>query len=285
MFTIRTAFRWINEELKNSNSAPLEAELILRKVLNFSREEFYQNFEYPLSPEEIDRLGSLVERRKQQYPLIYLIGKKEFFGLELLVNESVMIPRPETELLVEEALRILGTLESDSFKVVDLGTGSGCVAVSLAYYLPHILIYAVDISEEALEVARENARRYNLEKKIVFLQGDLFQPLEALDLEGKIDLVISNPPYIPSGEFPFLPPEVRDYEPKMALEGGEKGLSFYRHIFFAAPQYLRRGGWLVLELGPAIAVKKLISRRPEFKEIEIKNDYAGIPRVLVCRHL
>jgi release factor glutamine methyltransferase len=285
MWTVKSAFCWINKELKDFDAAPLEAELLLRAILKFTSAKLYHNFEYSLSSEEIRLLISMVEKRKKHYPLAYLLGQKEFFALELLVNEEVMIPRPESEFLVEIALTKMSKYPTRTFNVVDLGTGSGCIAVSIAYNLPHSLVYAVDISEKALTVARANAYRYHLEGKIVFLQGDLFQPLEDLNLKGKIDSVISNPPYIPSGEFSMLPPEIRNFEPRIALDGGEQGFSFYPRIIEGAIPYLRPGGWIILELGPLTPVSEFISNHKEFGGVEIKNDYAGIPRILISQRL
>ena len=183
----------------------------------------------------------LIERRAQREPLQYITGRQEFWGLDFMVTPDVLIPRPETELIVETALAACQD-RSRPLTIIDLCTGSGCIAISLAKELPAARIFATDTSAKALAVARENARRHGVSDRIRFLEGDLFGPLEELDLQGQVDIIVSNPPYVPSGDRPALQPEVRDYEPELALFAGPEGTEIHRRIIGTAPRFLKKNG-------------------------------------------
>jgi release factor glutamine methyltransferase len=226
-----------------------------------------------------------IERRARREPLQYITGVQEFWGLEFLVNPAVLIPRPETELIVETVLsRTLNRTEQ--IRIVDLCTGSGCIAVSLAKELSNARIFALDASAAALDTARANARRHSVADRIRFLEGDLFLPLEELDLQGQVDIIVSNPPYVTAGERPSLQPEVRDYEPGEALFAGPRGTEFHERILAGVPRYLKKsGGMLIMEMGIGQAEKlaDLIRQHNHYGSLEVLKDLAGIERVIVMQ--
>jgi len=257
------------------------------------RSELYLNPDYYLSNYERNLLKEAIKKRKNRLPLAYIIGKKGFYSLEFRVTPDTFIPRPETEFIVDAVLkrspvtghRLSVTDYQSPITIIDLGTGCGNIAVTLAKHISNARIYATDIPKKALAVAEENARRHRVEDRITFLEGDLFSPLENRHLEGKIDFLVSNPPYVIRGEIDSLMPEVAHHEPRIALDGGEDGFSFYRRIIEGAPQYLKSKGYLVLELGidQAPQVKEIIEKTLEFEAIEIVRDYSQIERVIVTR--
>ncbi|MBI5491567.1 MAG: peptide chain release factor N(5)-glutamine methyltransferase [Deltaproteobacteria bacterium] len=281
------ALDWAKETLKK-NKAPdpeVEAEFLLSHVLDCKRHELYLSPRRVLSGDEEARLRSYMEKRARREPAQYIVGEAEFRGLRFKVTRATLIPRPETELLVDEALDAAGRLKAESLTAVDLCTGSGCIAVSLAKELARSIVYATDISEAALDVARENARANGVADRVRFLQGDLFGPLSGLGVEGRAGLIISNPPYVSKKDMEDLAPEIKDYEPEAALYGGEDGLDFYRKIIAGSPAYLAPGGYLIMELGygQAAEVKGLVSKTGAFTGPEIRKDYSGIDRVLKAR--
>jgi release factor glutamine methyltransferase len=236
---------------KGIESPRLCAEVLLSHQLKKSRVELYLAFDQPLSSSEVAGYRSLVKRRIRREPLQYITGHKEFWSLEFFVSPMVLIPRPETELLVEEAIRLRDrNLLSNSSKpmILDLGTGSGAIAISLAKEIEGATIWASDISFEALAVARKNAKLHNLDKRIRFCQGDLWQPF--LNSSCPFDMIISNPPYIPAEAFKTLPPEVSYCEPRIALDGHENGMHFIKRIIEEGGAYLKPGGWLLIEMDP-----------------------------------
>ncbi len=212
-------------------------------------------------------------------PLQYIIGKEKFFGLDFIVNEYVLIPRPETEVLVQTALELIKATRNKRCSVLDLCTGSGNIAISLTKNAADCRIVASDISGDALETARENARLNGVFEKIIYTKSDLFS-----DIDGRFDLVVSNPPYIARHEFETLQKEVLK-EPVLALDGGVDGLDFYRRIFKAAPGHLTHGGYCMVEIGfgQLPAIKEIIEETKEFKFIETKIDQYGIDRVVVTQ--
>jgi len=278
----------------------LESQLLLGHVLNRGQSYLYLNFEELLSAESLSSFRNLIERRKERIPWQYLTGQAEFMARDFLVNEKVLIPRPETEILVEAALKKIKSrpavqsrfLTPNSYlpTIVDIGTGCGNIAVTLSKTLP-CQVYALDISESALQVARENAQRLGSGQEITLLQGDMF----ALGppgpgaifrgLEGKVDLLISNPPYVSTSELDSLQPEVSCFEPRAALDGGEDGLKFYPPLIEGAVTFLRPGGYLALEMGinQAKVVERLIIGKNRFHSPEIIKDYSGIERVIIAR--
>ncbi|MCK4648791.1 peptide chain release factor N(5)-glutamine methyltransferase [bacterium] len=266
----------------------LEAEILLKSYLGFERQDIYLHPDRGLTRYKLNLLKEAIEKRKAHLPLAYITGKKEFYSLEFRVTPDTFIPRPETEFIVDAVLeRLKSKVQSPKPKVniIDLGTGCGNIAIALARHILHPRIYATDISKKALAVAEENARKHRAEDRITFLQGDLFSSLKDRHLEGKIDFLVSNPPYVIRSEIDSLTPEVADYEPRIALNGGEDGLSFYRRIIEEAPQYLKSPGYLVLELGidQAPQVKEIVEKTLKFKSIEIIKDYSEIERVIIAQ--
>ncbi len=258
------------------DSPVLDAEVLLCTVLGCERAGLWANPARLLTPLQAREFFDLVERRRRRVPVAYLTGRKEFMGLEFSVKPAVLIPRPETELLVETALELLK--EHPSPVVVDVGTGSGAIAVSIAFYHPGAHVIATDVSTEALSVAAENARRHGLEARITFLAGDLAEALPG-DLAERVDLMAANLPYIPTGEMAGLPPEVRK-EPAIALDGGTDGLDLYRRLVPAAAFYLARGGSLLIEIGPGQGQKALDLFAAPGWEATLRLDLAGRERIV-----
>jgi release factor glutamine methyltransferase len=268
---------------KGTDRPRTNAELLLGAVLNVRKIDLYLNRDRTLALQEVQRFEQFIRERLSGKPVQYIIGSTEFFGLELKVDPSVLIPRPETETLVETVLENLGRVVRP--RIIDIGTGSGAIAVSLATNLDGSYVYATDVSSEALKVAQENARKHDVQQQIEFLCGDLFEPLKEKKLEGKINCVVSNPPYVSAEEFETLPKEVKDFEPIVALKTDEQGLSFHRKIAENALDFLSSGGILALEvgLGQSGKVADLIRAQDGFSEIEIRKDLGGIERIILVR--
>ncbi|MEW6378775.1 MAG: peptide chain release factor N(5)-glutamine methyltransferase [bacterium] len=258
----------------------LEAEVLLAHLLKISRIELYTRWDEEL-PESVSReLQTLLSRRIGREPLAYIIGRKEFWSLCFMVAPGVLIPRPETEFVIEAALRHA----QDAVRIIDVGTGSGNIAVCLAQELPNARIYAVDISEAALRVARRNAAYHQVIERIIFLQADMLSAFAPDIPSGFIDCIVSNPPYISSAEISTLAPEVRVFEPRVALEGGIDGLGCYRRLIHESTAILKAGGRIILEMGYGqkdALVRELQSQGYEVQEIVV--DYAGIDRVIAAR--
>jgi release factor glutamine methyltransferase len=258
------------------------AELLLGAVLNAKKIDLYLNRDLILTPQQVEKFTQFIEERISGKPLQYIIGNTEFFGLEFKVNENVLIPRPETETLVEV---IIGHLKNTLHpKIIDLGTGSGAIAISLTKTLKGSFVFATDISADALTVAKENAKTHHVETQIDFLRGDLFEPLKNKNLEKMIDCVVSNPPYVSKDEFDNLPKEVKDYEPIVALKTDEEGTFFHKSIIEGSLDFLKKDGILALEvgLGQADKVADLIRSRIEFRDTKIKKDLGGTERIVVA---
>lgn len=259
--------------------AELDARLLLEYICHTDRNTLLVHGDSVRSPIEEEFYKITIEKRKQHIPLQYITGEQEFMGLVFRVNEHTLIPRQDTEILVEEAMRYLG----DGMRILDVCTGSGCILLSLLKYSNECEGIGIDISENALLVAKENAKRLCLEA--TFLCGDLFEPLEGFvsdkTRDRLFDMIISNPPYIPSSEIQELMPEVRDHEPLLALDGKEDGLYFYRKMIEKASIYMRSGGLLFFEIGwdQANAVSSVL-REKGFGNIEVIKDYAGLDRVI-----
>ena len=248
----------------------LDAWYLLEYAAHCTKNEYFLRPEKEVLPQEKQLYRTLIRKRSAHIPLQYLTGSQEFMGLSFFVDENVLIPRQDTEILVEEALRALGS----GMRVLDVCTGSGCILLSLLKLCAGLEGTGTDLSEKALQVAGENARRLGVEAS--FVQGDLFEPVS-----GKYDCIVSNPPYIASREVDVLMEEVRDHEPRMALDGGEDGLYFYRKIAAQSPKYLNDRGRIFLEIGfdQGEAVAGLLA--PAFDEVRIVQDLAGLDRV-VC---
>ncbi len=265
------------------DSARLDAELLLGCALRLRREELILAAAKDVSGAESERYEDLLIRRVNREPLAYITGQQEFWSLDFLVSRDVLVPRPETEMLVELALGHLAeTNNRESTRILELGTGSGAIAVALATELPQAQIVATEISPAALAIARRNASRNGVEMR--FLQGDLFSALDQ-ELENHFDLIISNPPYIPRDEISMLDAEVSRWEPRAALDGGVDGLDFYRRIAEEAPTYLQQGGAVAVEIGAAMGslVVALFENRAVYGDIQVHQDYSGRDRVVLAR--
>jgi len=251
-----------------------------------SRSEIYLNYHRVLTNTEKTQLEKKIQKRIDRIPLQYITKHQEFMGMDFLVEKGVLIPRPETEILVEEAIKRLKNYKySNKLKIVDLGTGTGIIAISLAKFIEDVIIYATDISKISLQIALKNAQKHDCKDKIIFLQGDLFEPFIGRIKQNCLNAIISNPPYIDSYNFKLLPPEIKDNEPKIALSGGIDGLNYYRKIIKKSPHYLTNGGFIALEVGinQSKIVEELIIRENSFnQEIEIVKDYLGIERVVIA---
>jgi len=260
----------------------LNAEQLLSHCTGRSRVELYAYPERAIDARELRDFRRLVLRRARREPLQYIVGSKGFRRLEIKVDRRVLIPRPETEMLVERALEILKGMAGHPV-VADVGTGSGCIALSLAREYPAAVIHATDISAEALCVARENASRLGLEGAVVFHHGDLLEALPA-PLRGGLDLVISNPPYVREEDFPLLPPEVREHEPRLALVAGERGTECHLRLMRQALRWLAPRGRLLMEAGEDQALE-LVSRARElgYLEVKVHPDLNRLPRVVEIR--
>jgi len=316
--SVREAVRAGAERLSKAgiDNARLDAEVLLRHVLGVEKAEFYLGLDLALDVAAERQFHKLLLRRAGREPVAYITGHKEFWSLDFVVTPAVLIPRPETELLVELALARAtivpphpslspvvggegkregaGDSRSDAFayldckpplRILDVGTGSGAIAVSLAKELLQSRISAVDISAAAIEIARLNARRHGVEDRVEFFCGNLFEPVTA-EREG-YDLIVANPPYIRSGDLPALAPEVWKWEPITALDGGADGLLYYRRIIAAAGDYLKSGGSILLELGDAMgeAVAQLFADAGGFDPAQVYRDYTGKERVIVAAKL
>jgi release factor glutamine methyltransferase len=266
---------------KNVESPRLQTELLLAHLLKMPRMKLYLNFERALTPTEVDSLRELVKRRGQREPLQHIVGSTSFCGFEIAVNRRALVPRPETELLSEAGWNFLSTFNSQPSTALDFGTGSGCIAIALAAKCPNAKITAADISADTLALAKENAAKNNVAERIEFLQGNGFA---ALSSNSQFDLVISNPPYIPSAEIATLQPEVRDFDPRAALDGGADGLDFYRRISADAKPFLKPAGKIMLEFGDgqADAIKRIFESEKWIVEA-VQEDYSQRARILIAR--
>ena len=283
--TIAEALQKATETLSAYNvpDARLDAEFLLRHALGKDRAWLLIHMQDRVDDQGQRSFERIIERRKRREPLQYIIGTQEFWGLPFKVTPDVLIPRPETEFVVEAALTAVSG--NNAPVIVDLCTGSGCIAISLAKELPKARIFATDRSERAVPVAQENARLNSVADRIRFLEGDIFGPLEELDLLGRIDCLVTNPPYVRSGDLTTLQPEVRDFEPEMALVAGPEGTEIAERIIHQAPEYLKRGGSLIMEMGigQAAALRKILEKTHQFGPIGIVKDLAGIERVIVAK--
>jgi release factor glutamine methyltransferase len=291
---VRAALKDGMAQLRAANvpSSTLAAELLLIHALGRDRTWLYTHPEDELDASVAREYSRLIVRRAAGEPTQYLTGKQEFWGLEFEVTPAVLIPRPETEHVLEVALERLGARgikinmrtgePSPPLRIGDVGTGSGCLAVALAHELPHAEIFATDISAAALEVALRNATRHRVASRIRFLEGDLLKPVPPSP--GSFDLIVSNPPYVSQDDAATLAREVREHEPHAALFGGPSGIEIYEHLTQQAGESLRSGGVLVLELGydSAQHVRAILVAQQHWVNVSVTNDLAGIPRVLAA---
>lgn len=274
IWTVLGALTWTASYFRDKGieSPRLEAELLLADLLDLDRVGLYLNFDRPLNEEERTAFRDRVGRRSRREPTQYILGRTEFWSLPFKVTPAVLIPRPDTEILVEEALK----LSRSGGSILDVGTGSGAVAVAVAKELPTATVVGIDLSPEALAIARENAGENGVGDRIEFRQGDLRNLPKT-----RFDLIVANPPYVKTGDFGQLMPEVRDYEPVLALDGGPDGLDALRALADQAPELLNPGGWLLLEVGEGQAepVQGLLNNAG-MEDIFMRNDLGGIPRVV-----
>jgi len=267
-------------EKKKIPDARLNAERLLGRVLGLNRVQLYLRFEDILMQSELDDFRKHVKRRLNNEPLQYILGETEFMSLPFKLTPSVLIPRPDTEILVEQVLE--QTPQNVKISILDIGTGSGNIAISLAYYLPQSRIVAVDISQEAIEVARENAILNHVNERIGFEREDVFDNSFAMKFGNGFDRIVSNPPYISETEFKTLPEEVRSFEPSIALRDGADGLTFHRRISQVAVEMLAPGGKIFLEVGQGQSKDvQNILEQDGFQKVYVVKDLAGIDRVLV----
>jgi release factor glutamine methyltransferase len=262
------------------SNARHEALWILEYALGVPRLQFHLNPDAPVDIETCRRAGALVQRRATREPIQYVLGSQEFLGLDFIVRPEVLIPRPETELLVEETITLL---RSETRPVIlDVGTGSGCLAISLAVNLPQALIFASDKSVAALHIARLNARRHGVSEQILWVAGDLLAHLLSKNLAGKVTAIIANLPYISHEEWDHLSPDVKDFEPRLALDGGPDGLDVYRRLLDEAPGVMSSEGFMIMEVGRGQAdlLCRELSATEAFNILKVRPDLHGIPRVV-----
>lgn len=266
---------------KGIDSPRLNAELLLADILSCKRLNLYLQFDRPLKEDEVNRYREYVRRRSLREPLQYIIGKVEFFGLEFKVNTSALIPRPETEILVEEVLKSLKGTEAPV--IIDVGTGSGNICAALALKLSNSVVYSLDVNEKALALAEENIRNLNLSEKVHLMKQDILHANQSNLPEA--DLIVSNPPYVPHVEYDTLQEEIVKYEPRNAVTDESDGMKFYTRITQFAGEKLKPGGRLFFELGynSSEKVEKIMSANG-FHDIKITKDYSGINRVISGVH-
>lgn len=273
-WTVLNILAWTKNYLagKGVENARLESEWLLSAALGLDRVGLYVNFDKPLTETELALYRGMIARRARREPLQYILGSQEFMELDFEVSPAALIPRCDTETLLAEAVK----RSKDAIKILDIGVGSGCIAVALAVKLPASQVYGVEQSADALTLAKRNAAKHGV--NVTLVQGSLFEPFNGV----RFDMIVSNPPYIPTGEFDSLQPEVRDFEPREALDGGADGLDFYRSIIPDATDHLNPGGWLLFEvgIGQAKRVLELFTQTGRFEELFTAKDPAGIERVV-----
>jgi release factor glutamine methyltransferase len=282
-WTIQKLLNWVTEYLatKRIESPRLSAELLLSNALGLKRIELYTQFGQQVPQHQLEKLHDLVKRAGLHEPVAYLTGKTEFYSLELDITADCLIPRPETELLVQRSIEFLRTRDEIQF-VCDLCTGSGCIAVAIAKNFPNARITATDISAAALEVAARNVEKHRLKEQIRLLCGDLFEPvIQQLDV-NQFDLIVCNPPYVSTAEYEKLDKNVKEYEPASALLAGVDGLDVYQRIIKKVDEFLKPGAALMLEIGYAQGpgVKELLEQTGAFAEIKIEKDLHDNDRVV-----
>jgi release factor glutamine methyltransferase len=280
-WTIRRILEWMSRDFAERGlpGPRLDAELLVAHGLGKERVALYMDLERPLGDDELTRIRELVKRRRAREPMAYIIGEREFWKRPFEVSTAVLVPRPDTEVLVSTALQRLPA--GSEARVLDLCTGSGILAVTLAAERPLVRAIATDLSAAALEVAARNAARHGVASRVELRRGDLF---DAVSDEAPFDLVVSNPPYIPTAEIETLDADVRAYEPRMALDGGADGFGFHRRLVDGAPALLAAGGSLLVEVGAgqADALAKALEARGSFEDVCTIVDFGGIERVVAA---
>ena len=283
--TVGALLAWARQSLETigTANAAQEALWLLASALEMEHHALVSRTEQAVTAEQLARAKTLISRRVAREPLQYILGTQEFCGLDFAVTSSVLIPRPETELLVHAVLKEGGLAEGAT--LVDVGSGSGCIAVTLATILEGIRILAVDCSADALAVARSNAARHGVEEKIVWIEGDLLSPLQDRNTVGTVDVIVSNPPYIAEGEWEQLQPEVRKFEPRLALVAGPRGTEFHERLFHDSKEFLIPDGLLVMEIGQGQLplVQHAAEQAGGYTGLQTVKDEAGIERVMIAR--
>jgi release factor glutamine methyltransferase len=283
-WTALEVVRWIAADLARRGvpSARLDAELLVAHALGTSRVGLYVRHDAPLTEAERARVREALRRRRAGEPVAYIVGEKEFWTVALKVDRRVLVPRPETEVLVEEALGALGE-KTHAWRVADVGTGSGAVAIVVARERPAAVVTAVDVSAEALDLARENAARHGVADRVEFVHGDGAESLAGRP--AAFDAVLANLPYVPSGEIARLAVEIREHEPRRAIDGGADGLREIRRTVPAAGRALRPGGLLALEIGAdqEAPAREVVEGAGLFRDVRLRRDYAGLARVVAAR--
>ncbi len=279
IWTISTLLNWTVNYFKTKGikSARLDAEVLLADVIKKDRIYLYVHFDEPMQQNELAEFRDYVAKRAKHIPVAYIIGKREFMGLPFKVTSDTLIPRPDTEILVENVIANID--KEKEISIVDIGTGSGAIILSLLVNLKNAFGMTVDISEKAVCVAKENAEMLKVENRCKFFVGDLFTPLE----KEKFDVIVSNPPYIPQKDITDLEPDVKKYEPLTALTDNKDGLSYYHRLLSEGKNYIKENGFIALEVGIYQADKvKQIAELNGWKNIQIIKDYAGIDRVVLA---
>lgn len=287
-YTVSSLVQWASTMLQmhGIDSPRLDAEVILSYLLGCKRIDLYVNPEKPIENALVISYQKAVQRRALRVPLQYITNHAEFMSLDFYVDERVLIPRPETELVVDAVMKRAETLsEENEIVIVDIGVGSGNIAIALAKKLEKARIFGIDISPGALAVARINAQKHEVLDKITFFCGDVFKPLEGYGIESKVNFIVSNPPYISSDEFNILQKEVRDYEPYAALVSSQDGLHMFKRIISQANTWLRSGGFIIFEVGEKQAhqVGMLLEKTGCFKKPECMKDYQHIDRIVIAQ--
>ncbi len=282
-WTIIKLVQWATTYFSNHDidSPRATAEILLAHVLNTRRIDLYLRYDQPLIPAELERFKALIKRRLNREPVAYILESKEFWSMDLQVTRDVLIPRPETECLVEKALELLALDSNPESKLIlELGTGCGAVILALASENPRHAYWATDISISAIRIARQNARQNDLDGKVHFIIGDWFAPLRSKP--GLFDLIVSNPPYIKSEDLTRLQPEIHAYEPLLALDGAADGLHCLRHIIQSAYLFLNPRGVIILEIGhdQKAPLKRMIAECGQYEEVDFYQDYSGYDRIL-----
>lgn len=285
MVTVGQILREGTESLQEAGIATprLDAEVLLCSLLKVERIQLHMYPEKEVPQEMATEFWRCIEKRQQQMPIQYIVKKQEFMGLDFHVEEGILIPRGDTEILVEKAIKLYEeNYGQNPVKVMDIGTGSGAIVVSLAKFIQNASLTAIDISPKALEVAKKNAATHKVDHKIRFLEGSLFSPIKGQDEKEAYDFILSNPPYIPRAVVATLDSGVKDYEPHLALDGGTDGLDFYKAITREAKTYLKEGGYLLFEIGydQGESVGQLLNDNG-FKDVEVLKDLAGLDRVVL----
>lgn len=268
----------------------LDAQILLSHLLGVDKIYLYTHSKDVVEERTGNEFLKLIELRKSRYPLQYIIGKQEFMGLDFNVEEGVLVPRPDTEILVESIIELVKNeqfVKREMINIADIGTGSGAITLSLAHFIENAFVYSVDISKKALQVACKNAKNLSLESRVKFLNGSVLKPLYDEHLENSIDILVSNPPYIPTRIIEELQIEVSTYEPKLALDGGEDGLDFYRNIIDNSSDLIREDGIIAFEIGhdQAKDIENLLENSNNFRDIKTITDLSGLDRVIIGKKI